>query len=242
MPHILLVEDNKHMSRIYTEKLRHEGFEVELAENGEQGILMARSCAPDAILLDIMLPKLSGFEVLEQLREHPELSQIPVFMLSNRAWPDDIQRSLALGARHFYTKGLDSLKEITANIRAECKLKKVIAITASAEHVKQIGDLIHHPQLLVSFSTVPAETVSLCENGSPELILLDGRPPFLNAIPMLQQIKARASIRNIPMFAITDQPAAMQRADLALTPAEMNYRLRPAVLERLGMQENAIVR
>src|SRR5271169_5271853 len=105
MPTLLLVEDNLHIQRIFQDKLQREGFRVVTANDGAAGIERAAEIHPDAILLDIMLPKVDGFQVLATLREDPALAHIPVFILSNRATSNDVQHATSLGARHFFAKG-----------------------------------------------------------------------------------------------------------------------------------------
>src|SRR5579862_2178383 len=154
MPRLLLVEDNHHIQRIFRDKLEREGFAVTTADDGEQGLQRAIETQPDAILLDIMLPKMDGFQVLEHLRADPILSGVPVFMLSNRCTPNDVQHATSLGARHFFAKGTSKLQDVALEIRTACGLKKIIVSTGNAMMAKPILDALDHPQLLCSVVTV----------------------------------------------------------------------------------------
>jgi CheY-like chemotaxis protein len=160
MPHVLLIEDNEHIRRIYSAKLQAEGFKLTTAENGEQALLWAEVCRPDVILLDIMLPKMDGFEVLKRLRADPHLSRIPVFMLSNKASAEDVQYAFSLGAREFFTKGSLTLQNVVTQIGNECGFKKLLAITANVESAKSISAALLHPKLLCAVCTVLAEAMT----------------------------------------------------------------------------------
>jgi DNA-binding response OmpR family regulator len=241
MPRLLLIEDNQHIQRVYREKFQHEGFEVAVASDGEQGLASVRETQPDIILLDIMLPKLSGFDVLKQLRDDTTLNRIPVFMLSNKSWPNDVHHALSLGARQFYAKGSSSLQEIITQIRADCGFKKVIIISGSADAAKSIAVAIRHPQLLCSTVTVLAETNAVVQRGAPDLVLLDSRPPANNAITILQQLKTAPATHSVPVIAITDQPQSLARADAAVNSAKIETELRPVVVKLLGLSRSVPV-
>lgn len=241
MPRLLLIEDNQHIQRVYREKFHHEGFEVTVAGDGEQGITSAHQSQPDIILLDIMLPKLSGFDVLKHLRADEVLSRIPVFMLSNKSWPDDVQHALSLGARQFYSKGSCSLQDIITQIRADCGFKKAIVISGSAEAAKSIVAAIRHPQLLCSAVTMLAEVNAAIQRGAPDLVILDSRPPANNAITILQQLKMGSATHTVPVIAITDQPQSLGRADAAVNPTQIDTDLRLEVMKLLGLSESAAV-
>jgi DNA-binding response OmpR family regulator len=239
MPHLLLIEDNQHIQRIFREKFLREGFHVTTADNGQQALQLLRQLTPDAVLLDIMLPKLSGFELLQQLRADPHLSRIPVFMLSNRSFPDDVHHALSLGARQFYSKGSTSLQDIVLQIRAECGFKKIILTTRNAESAQPIVSVLQHPRLLCAVNTVLAELATAVERGAPDLVVLDARPPAPHAFTVLQQLKTTATTRCVPVIAITDQPNALLRADGFVDAESFTTQLRPVVLNLLGLADPA---
>jgi DNA-binding response OmpR family regulator len=100
---ILLVEDDKFLSSILKTKLIQAGFEVIGAMDGEEAIKMF-SQKPDLVLLDLILPKKSGFDVLESISQDPELEKIPVIIISNLGQNEDIERTKQLGAIEYYIK------------------------------------------------------------------------------------------------------------------------------------------
>lgn len=101
---ILLVEDEKNIILGVRTCLDAVGYEVEIAENGELGMEAVQRSHPDLILLDLMLPKLNGFEVLESLKNNPETSKIPIIVLTAKAEEEDRQRAAELGADAYMTK------------------------------------------------------------------------------------------------------------------------------------------
>jgi DNA-binding response OmpR family regulator len=101
---VLLIEDDSAAVEMYRLRLVSDGYTVVVAEDGERGLEMAGSEAPDFIYLDIRLPKIDGFEVLERLRANPATAGIPVIVLSNFGEPEFRERGLTLGALEFLVK------------------------------------------------------------------------------------------------------------------------------------------
>jgi len=101
---VLLVEDEKNVILGVRTCLDAVGYDVEIAEDGEEGLSAVRREHPDLILLDLLLPKLDGFEVLKVLKSDPETAKIPVIVLTAKAEEEDRQRALDLGADNYMTK------------------------------------------------------------------------------------------------------------------------------------------
>lgn len=102
--HVLIVEDDVFLSGIYQKKFEMEGFKVTMAGDGEAGWQMAKKKKPDIILLDILLPKLDGFAVLEKLKKDGETKNIPVILLTNLGQKDDVEKGLEQGAADYLIK------------------------------------------------------------------------------------------------------------------------------------------
>ena len=118
MAKILLVEDNEMNRDMLSRRLQRRGYDVVIAIDGEEGVSMARSDAPDLILMDITLPDVDGFEALLRLRELHETKTTPVVALSGNAMPSDIKKALDAGFANYLTKPLniDELYQVIANI------------------------------------------------------------------------------------------------------------------------------
>lgn len=114
---ILLVEDDLFLAGMYVTKLNLENFEVEHAEDGEKGLSLAKNSHPDVVLLDIILPKMSGFDVLKNLKGDPATKDIPVILLTNLGQRDDVQKGLDLGAADYLIKAHFMPSEVVKKIK-----------------------------------------------------------------------------------------------------------------------------
>ena len=121
MKKVLLIEDEASLQQTLSGILREEGFEVVSALNGEDGIRMARDEQPDIILLDLILPKRSGFEVLEELKGDEGTKEIPVIVLTNLEVAGDIDRVLAAGATTYLVKANYGVEELITKVREVLK-------------------------------------------------------------------------------------------------------------------------
>lgn len=127
---ILLVEDDPFLSSVLQLKLGKENFKVIRASDGEEAldILMNQGVKPDLILLDLILPKKNGFEVLETIRQDPVLEQLPVIVISNLGQPSDVERGKSLGVIDYYVKAKFSIDELVGKVKEELlKLKPMVA-------------------------------------------------------------------------------------------------------------------
>lgn len=113
---ILLVEDDRFLRRAADSSLRQRGFTVLTAVDGEEGLRMARAEAPDLILLDLLMPKLPGIEVLRLLKGAEGTRDIPVLVLSNSSREQDVQEVKALGAVGYLVKANLSLSELCDHV------------------------------------------------------------------------------------------------------------------------------
>lgn len=114
---ILLVEDDEVLSKVVCEELNEAGFEASQALDGEAGLQLAREKKHDLILLDVLLPKKNGFDVLETLKQSPETKEIPVIMLTMLGNDDDIKKGLRLGANDYIVKSQHAVGEIIEGVK-----------------------------------------------------------------------------------------------------------------------------
>ena len=115
---ILIVEDDKFLRELMTRKLKNEGFDLQEAIDGEEGLKKLETYKPDIILLDLILPGLDGFETLERIKDNPQVSNIPVLILSNLGQRDEIEKGLKLGAVDFMVKAHFTPEEIVGKIKS----------------------------------------------------------------------------------------------------------------------------
>ena len=101
---ILLVEDEDVVINILEKKLTDEGYDVSMARDGVEGLEKIREIKPDLILLDIVMPKMNGLEVMEEMQKEPKIKKIPVIVISNSGQPVELNKAIKLGARDWLIK------------------------------------------------------------------------------------------------------------------------------------------
>lgn len=117
MKKILFIEDESVLQKTVGIALKDEGYKVISATDGESGFNLAESQKPDLILLDIVLPKINGFEVLRKLKENPKTKDVPVIILTNLERVADIDKALEAGATTYLIKVDYSLDEIVKKVK-----------------------------------------------------------------------------------------------------------------------------
>ena len=115
-PSVLVVDDEPDAAEFVRDALRTEGFRAMVARDGRQALELVKRRRPDLVVLDIMMPEMSGFEVLEALRGDRTMAGLPVLVLTARGGKDDAARGLALGARRYMSKPVD-VKDLIAEVR-----------------------------------------------------------------------------------------------------------------------------
>lgn len=114
---ILIIEDEEIILNLLQKKLAQEGYEVSTAPNGYEGLEKIKKEKPDLILLDIIMPKMGGFEVLEEMRKDNDLKNIPVIVVSNSGQPVELDRAQELGAKDWLIKTEFDPQEVVEKVR-----------------------------------------------------------------------------------------------------------------------------
>ncbi len=117
MKKVLIVEDDQLIFSILSRELADAGFEVANAFDGEQAVTVTKEVRPDLVLLDVLLPRKNGFEVLQTLKSDESLKSIPVVILSNLGQPEDVKKGRELGAIDYMVKVEFEPKQIVAKVR-----------------------------------------------------------------------------------------------------------------------------
>lgn len=115
--HILIAEDDRYLASGYKVRLEKEGYSVSVAGNGEETLRLARLHKPHLILLDLVMPVKDGFQTLKELKEEPNLSDIPVLVLSNLGQEQDIKRAFGLGAVGYLIKTETAVLQLLVEIQ-----------------------------------------------------------------------------------------------------------------------------
>jgi DNA-binding response OmpR family regulator len=114
---ILIIEDDSFISDMYKIKLESEGFDVNVAPDGIQGLEEVEKWHPDLILLDVVMPKMDGFTVLQNLKQQPAVQSIPVVMLTNLGQRDSVEKGLKLGAEDYIIKAHFTPMEVVEKVK-----------------------------------------------------------------------------------------------------------------------------
>jgi len=123
MKKILIIEDDSFLSEMYSAKLIQDGFQTEIAVDGKEGMSKIKSLEPDLILLDIVLPKMDGFEILENIKKDEKIKNIPVILLTNLGQKNEIEKGLSLGAEEYIIKAHFTPTAVVAKVKEILKLK-----------------------------------------------------------------------------------------------------------------------
>ena len=101
---VLIIEDDPLINKMYSEKLSRDGFEVDVAENGLIGLEKLKQNSPDLVILDIMMPKMGGIEVIDEMKKDTRLEKIPIIVLSNLSESPDIERAKKRNIKEYLVK------------------------------------------------------------------------------------------------------------------------------------------
>ena len=114
---ILLVEDDDALASVYQIRLEAEGFSIKRAPNGEDALAMALAYKPDLVLLDVMMPKVSGFDVLDILRNTPETANVRIIMLTALSQEADKERAMSLGVDDYMVKSQVVIADVVDRVK-----------------------------------------------------------------------------------------------------------------------------
>jgi two-component system alkaline phosphatase synthesis response regulator PhoP len=121
---ILIIEDDRFLSLVLKGRLEKEGFEIYQAFDGNEALEILKKNIPDMILLDLIMPNMSGFEFLESLRSDPQYASIPVVVVSNLGQESDIEKAKSLGVIEYYVKVRTSIDNLILNIKSLLEKQK----------------------------------------------------------------------------------------------------------------------
>lgn len=174
---ILLIEDSKVVQQMYRSKLTLEQFTVLTADNGMEAIKLLSQEKPDIILLDLMMPIMDGFKVLQVIKADPKLSGIPVLVFSAKGQPEEVEKALNLGAAGYIVKATTKPNEVIEQIRKVLSQKpKVQEIT---HYFIEIKENVYDVQKLASDFKLNDLKCQKCQGP----LLLELIPDFSHETP-----------------------------------------------------------
>lgn len=113
---ILIIEDERVLLKALKTELEELKYKVFFSTDGKKGLFLVKKEMPDLILLDLILPKMDGFKVLEEIKNNPKIKNIPVIIISNLGEDENIEKGMEMGAADYFVKASSSLKEIVEKI------------------------------------------------------------------------------------------------------------------------------
>lgn len=174
---ILLIDDTKMVQQIYKNKLMLDGFQVITADDGMQAIKILSEEKPDLILLDLTMPVMDGYKVLQVVKTDPKLSSIPVIIFSAKGQPEEIERALNLGADGYLIKATTKPQDVVANVKEV--LSKSADLKEVTHYTIQIKKDLHDASKLAEDFNMQGFLCRRC-NG---LMLFDLIPDFSHETP-----------------------------------------------------------
>lgn len=226
---ILIIEDEEVLLAALTKKLENSGYRVEGASDGKIGLDLVRKKNPDLILLDILLPKMDGFEILADLKKDLDLKAIPVIIISNSGQPVDIERASKLGAVDYLIKAEFDPEEVLEKIEKVLgpRPKEKVSINpASAPDLELKEGRVKGPRILVveddkflrniivqklnteGFTVEEAvdgeEAFKKIKKDPPKLILLDLLLPAVDGFEVLRKMQEDKELVKIPVLVLSN--------------------------------------
>lgn len=229
----MIVEDDPMLVEIYEKKLTDAGFEIKVVNNGASVKDEALEWKPELILLDVVLPDMDGFEILELVKKEQEIKNIPVYVFSNLSAKEDIEKAINLGAAGFLTKSnftpsqlSDELKRILGkdfdSSDSKAKIADVpVSMSPKVEKKELTGQkvlIIEDEDIFIEmfgeklkqegFEVIAAKNgkwgIKEAERGGFSCILLDMMMPAMNGFEAIKELRSRDTTKNIPIIILSN--------------------------------------
>jgi signal transduction histidine kinase/CheY-like chemotaxis protein len=199
---VLVIDDDPTVHELISRALMREGFRVETAHNGEEGLRKAKELQPDAITLDVMMPRMDGWAVLTSLKSDPTTAKIPVIMVT---MVNDQGLGYALGASDYLTKPIEKDKLLAVLKKYECDAETCDVLIV--EDDPAIREMMKRLLQNNGWITVEAENgrvgLDKLQDSKPGIILLDLMMPEMDGFQFISEVAKNDSWRNIPIVVVT---------------------------------------
>lgn len=240
---IVLIEDEEILSNLLVQKLVKSGYEVKSATDGESGLNLIFEAKPDLVLLDMMLPKLNGFDILKKLTEQKMLPGLPVIIISNSGQPIEIERAKKMGIRDYLIKVNFNPDEVLLKVNGVFDSGKEqvfgqIQPSAAGEDKDEIKNILIVEDdmfmagllerkfkqgkfniLKASNANQARETLS---SNQIDLMLLDVVLPGMDGLSFLRELKSNGKFRKIPVM-ITSNLGQQEEIERGLSEGAIDY-------------------
>jgi HAMP domain-containing protein/CheY-like chemotaxis protein len=201
---LLVVEDDPHYARILMDVAHAEGFQVLVATRGADALSLAREHHPTAVSLDVFLPDMLGWTVLNQLKQDPAMRHIPVQIVT---LDEDRQHGLARGAFSFLAKPTttEGLQAALSRIKhyATPRCKRLLVVEDNEAEQLSIQELLGHDDVEIGHATTGAQALKALRQESYDCAVLDLRLPDMSGFEVLEHIRDDESLRDLPVVVFT---------------------------------------
>jgi CheY-like chemotaxis protein len=237
---ILVVDDEDDISRLIKLSLQKKGYEVITLNDSREAVKKAKSEKPKIITLDIMMPEMDGFQVLQALKEEPETRDIPVILISvvGATYKD---KGLRLGAIGLISKPINfnKLYEVIEEVKKEfatdaiSSKKKIIVVDDEVETVDLIKRTLEARGLEISTAYNGVEALNLIKKAKPDLIILDLYMPEMDGFTVIQKLKGDKDTSDLPIIILTAHDTKSYREKCLFLGAK-EYLTKPFSVEFLS--------
>ena len=199
---VLVIDDDPRVHDLLRRSLAKEGFRVEVALTGEEGLILARKLQPEAITLDVMMPGMDGWAVLAALKADPQIADIPVVMLTI---VDDQNIGVSLGAAEYLTKPIDrdGLAAVLKKYAGGGLIRSALVVDDDPESRATLCRLLETNGWSVATASNGRLALEQLEERRPTVILLDLVMPEMDGFQFVEQLRTRAEWRDLPVIVIT---------------------------------------
>ncbi|MEO8637996.1 MAG: response regulator [Candidatus Taylorbacteria bacterium] len=225
MKKILIVEDDIFLGDVLLQKLKHGGYDAYLARDGALGFKQIKELKPDLVLLDLILPSMTGFEILEQKLKDPAISSIPVIVVSNSGQAVEIDRVLALGVEDYLIKAEFNPDEVLQKIKLQLgetgapereekksatsgpsslKDKKIMWVEDDAFLSDIIARKLANQGCKLLHEINGELALKTAEREIPDIVLLDILLSGIDGYEILRRLKANDLVKHIPVIMLSN--------------------------------------
>ena len=201
---LLIVEDDTHYARVLCDLSRDKGFKVLLAMTGTEALSLAREFNPTAISLDVLLPDMLGWTVLNHLKQDPRTRHIPVQMLT---LDEDRHHGLSRGAFAFVTKptSTEGLNAALTRIRdySEPRRKRLLIVEDNPAEQMSTRELLGHDDIDIEIANSGADALKVLDSGGYDCMVLDLRLPDMTGFEVLEQLRDNPKLKDLPVVVFT---------------------------------------
>jgi len=207
---VLIVEDDVHYARVLCDLARHSGFKVLMARTGSEALSLVREFRPTAVSLDVFLPDMLGWTVLNHLKQDPATRHIPVQILT---LDDDRRHGLSRGAFAFLTKPTDraSLETAFGKMKdyASSRRKRLLIVEDDPAEQFTIRELLSNDDIEVEIVATGAEALDAVRSQNVDCMVLDLRLPDMSGFEVLEQLSAQTGSADLPVVVFTGRELSL---------------------------------